>query len=226
MYISRLLKISSLTAHLPGVVPIENWPVPVVVVNTSKVILKRTVSRVLALASPGLVVYEILRKHSEVQEERDKRAGQPAEVDEHVPAVDVPSLTRLTGRLLAVRLIGKDGQDICDVAQARKEEEEHAKAICRLASPVENELWQARENVGDGAEPAKDLPQHVELQRRAVIVRVVAMIRSARCLLAQEPAQDTGGNHHEHRNCIPDDGLQSRRRGGWWRMGDMWHCRG
>jgi hypothetical protein len=198
----------------------------VVLVKARKVVLERTISGIMAIASPSLVVNEVLRKYAEVQEESDKRASQPAEVDEHVLAVDVACLARLAGGLLAVRLVCKDRQYICNVPQARKEEEQHAEAICRFASPVQYELRQARGNVGDGAEPAKDLPEHVELQCATIIVRMVAMFHFVSRLLAQEPTQDTSSDHHKHRDRIPNDGLQSRSRRGQRCVWDMRHRRG
>lgn len=96
-------------------------------------------------------INKVLSKHAKVHKECHESAGEPAEVDKHVSAVDLLGLAVLAAPLTALGLKGKDGQHIGNVAQASKQEEEHAQAVRRLAAVVENQLGHARRNVRHGA---------------------------------------------------------------------------
>lgn len=122
------------------IMPVQDRPVPVVVVDT-RIVVMIPVAGVFVVGPPCLVVDEVLDEDAEIQEERDEGASEPAKVDEHVLAIDPASLPRCA-RPLAVRLIRENGQCVGDVAQAGEEKEQHAKPVCRLAPPIENELRQ------------------------------------------------------------------------------------
>lgn len=83
-----------------------------VIVNTQKLVV---VLWIFILGPARFVVDEILGKDAEVQEKGDERAGEPAEVDEHVFAVDASCLAGLARRTPATGVVGEDGEDKCDV---------------------------------------------------------------------------------------------------------------
>lgn len=149
----------------------------------------------------GLLVFirlikKVLSKHAKVHKERHESTGQPAEVDEHVPAVDPAGLAVLAAPITALGLKRKDGEHIGNVAQARKQKEEHAQAVGRLAAVVENQLGHPRRNVRHGAQVPKELANFVKLERVVAVLRFV--LARALGTLAQKPAQHAGGADHEH----------------------------
>ena len=186
-----------------GVMPVQDRPVPVVVVDAWIVVMV-PIARVLVVGSACLVVDEVLDENAEIKEERDEGASEPAEVDEHVFAIDPASLARCA-RPLAVRLIRENGQCVGDVAQACEKEEEHTKPVGGLASSVQDELGHARGNVCDSTEVSKDLSEKVEFQWLLVVA--AGLLSAARGLLAKEPAQDTSGADHDNDSRIPQNGL-------------------
>lgn len=63
---------------------------------------------ILVVSLVSLAVDKILDKDAKVQEQRHESTGNPAEVDEHVFAVDTARLTRRT-RPFAMGFIGDNG---------------------------------------------------------------------------------------------------------------------
>ena len=156
-------------------------------------------------------VHKVLGKHAQVHEERHQTACQPAKVDKHVLAIDSAGLAVVALSIAALGLVRKDGQHICNVAKASKQEEEHAKSFRSLASIVENQLRQSRCNVRHSAQVAKDLAHDVEVESVTVVFGVVWLGPLA-LLLSEEPSEDSSRAYHEDNGRVPKNGLQRSRR--------------
>lgn len=130
------------------VAPLEQGAlVPTVLVDAGIVIVFILLREVAINSSTGrrvrclrLAIHEVLSKDTQVEEKGDETASQPAQIYKDVFAVDVTSLAGFAFGVLALGIVSKDGQNVCNVSKACKEEEEHAKSISRLAPPVQDEL--------------------------------------------------------------------------------------
>lgn len=120
-------------------------------------------------------------------------------------------LTRAAFIVLALRFVGEDGQDISDVSETCKKEEEHAQSVGRLAPPVQDELRETRSDVCDGAEISKDLTRKTEVKAILASSIIVAMLVTSRSLLTQEPANDTSCDDHQDDDGVPDHSLKDSR---------------
>jgi hypothetical protein len=123
----------------------------------------------------------------------------------------VTSLARPAFIVLTLGIVGKDGQNVGDVSETSKEEEEHAKPICRLASPVQDELRQSRSDICDSTEISKNLTGKAEVKIVLASDVGIAILFAVRGLLAQEPTYDTSSNDHQHNDGVPDNGLEDGR---------------
>jgi hypothetical protein len=123
-------------------------------------------------------------------------------------------MTSLAGSafiMLALGFVSEDGQDIGDVSEACKKEEEHAQSVGCLAPPVQDKLRKTRSDVCDGAEISKDLTRKTKVKAILASSIVVAMLVTSRSLLTQEPAKNTSCDDHQDDDGVPNYSLKDSR---------------
>lgn len=107
--------------------------------------------------------------------------------------------------MLALGFVGKDGEYVGDVTETCEKEEEHAQAVGGLAAPIEDQLGQAGGDIGDSAEPSKELAQDVKFQ--GILSLLIRGALAAGGFASQKPPQHTSGDDHDHCNGVPSDRL-------------------
>lgn len=201
------------------VAPLEQRTlIPAVLVETLVIIVLVFLSDVVVDSPTGrrssalrLAVHEVLGKHTQIEEKSNETASEPAQVDEDVFAVNMTSLAGSAFIVLALRFVGEDGQDISNVSETCKKEEEHAESVGCLAPPVQDELGETRSDVCDGAEISKDLTRKTEVKAILASSIVVAMLVASRSFLTQEPANNTSCNDHQDDDGVPNHSLKDSR---------------